>query len=456
MKTLLACALAAALISAPVHAQQAAGQPAASSQVQPIDRIAAVVDEDVILRSELDRALNNILSQYAGRGEQLPPRDVLERQLLERLVLVKLQVARAASTGVRVTDQEVDQAIASIAGENGMTVEQLSRQVTADGSSYSEFRGSIRDELTVQRLRQRFAQTRVVVSDAEIDAAMTADAASGSQYRLAHILVGVPEAATPEQLQTAQQKIEGIKGLLDRGEITFEAAAVRYSDSPNALEGGDLGWRSLDEIPNAFSALVREMTTGQVSDPLRGPSGFQLLQVVDVRDASEAAPQAVTQYQASHILIRIDENTTDVQAKARIDTLRARIAGGAELAQLARESSEDLNTQARGGDLGWFNADQFGPEFGREVAALQDDQVSPAFRTPAGWHIVQRTGSRQTDVSAENRRAQISETIGRRKLEDEWNRFLREIRGEAYVDLRTGTANNAAPADATPAPASGG
>ncbi len=450
MKTSLACVLAATLMASPVmvpfHAY------AQAPAVQPIEGIVAVVDEDVVLRSELDRAMANILSQYAGRENQLPPREVLERQVIERLVLVKLQVARANATGVRVSDQEVDQAVAGIAGQNGLSVEQLSQQLARDGSTFAEFRSSIRDELTIQRLRQRFAQSRVSVSEAEVDAALEAQQGTGQQYRLAHILVGVPEAATPEQLQTAQQKIEGVKGLLDRGEMDFAAAAVRYSDSPNALEGGDLGWRSLDEIPAAFAQLVRGLQPGQVSAPLRGPSGFQLLQVVEVRDASQSEPGMVTQYRARHILVRVGNGVEDAEAKAVADTLRARIAGGADFAEVARESSQDTTSQARGGDLGWFTRDQFGPEFGNAVAALADGDVSQPLRTEAGWHIIQREESRQAEVGDSNRRAQVSETIGRRKLEDEWNRFLREIRGEAFVDVRVGQAA----AEETQAPATGG
>ncbi|HEY5613758.1 MAG TPA: SurA N-terminal domain-containing protein, partial [Lysobacter sp.] len=241
MKTLLACLFAvAALAGGPLQAQ---------TTLQPIDRIAAVVDEDVILRSELDRAVANITAQYAGREAQLPPREVLAKQVLERLVLVKLQVARARDTGVRVTDQEVDQAIANIAGQNRVTPEQLREQVARDGTPYAAFRESIREELLTQRLRQRFAQGRISVSEAEIDAALAAQQNAGAQLHLAHILVAMPEGATPEQIATAQKKIEGVKALLDKGEMDFAAAAVRYSDSPNALEGGDLGWRSSDEIP---------------------------------------------------------------------------------------------------------------------------------------------------------------------------------------------------------------
>lgn len=437
MKTLIAClSLAFALLGAPAFAQQPS---------QPLESIAAVVDEDLILRSELDRAVSNILVQYANRQEQLPPRNILERQVLERLILMRLQTARAASTGIRVSDQEVDGAVSNIAQQNNLSPDQLRQQLAQDGMSFGDFRNSIRDEILVQRLRQRFAQSRISVSDAEVDVAL-ATQAGGMQYRLAHILVGLPEGATPEQTATGQQKIDGIKGLLDRNEMEFAAAAVRYSDSPNALEGGDLGWRSLDEIPAAFANQIRSMQPGQVIGPMRGPSGFQLLKLVETRDGNAQGGGTVTQYQARHILVRPGEGASgDAEAKARIDTLRARIAGGADFAAVAGESSDDASTKADGGDLGWFTQDEFGPEFGGQVAALQDGQVSAPFKTQAGWHVVQRTGTRQTNVTDDNRRAQVREAIGQRKLEDEWNRFLREIRGEAYVDIRTGnTAPDAA------------
>ncbi|MBN6149928.1 peptidylprolyl isomerase [Xanthomonas sp. AmX2] len=445
LPALLATLLAIAGVSAPAAAQQ----------TQPLDRIAAVVDEDVVLQSELDRAVRNVKGQYAGREAQLPPDNVLQRQVLERLVLVKLQVARANSTGIRVGDDELNRAIANIAQQNGTDVEGLGRKLAADGMSFNDFRSSVRDEITVQRLRQSFAQSRINVSESEVDAALAQQANTGAQYHLAHILVGLPEGASAEQIKTGQSKIEGVKNLIDKGEIDFAAAAVRYSDSPNALEGGDLGWRSLDEIPNAFAQLIRDLKPGQVAGPLRGPSGFQLLKLVEIRDAS-ANPEkkTVTEYHARHILIRINEAQPEAEAKAKIDTLRARIAGGADFQAVAKESSEDATSRSQGGDLGWFPADAFGPDFGRQVEGLSDNQVSQAFRTEAGWHIVQRVGTRQTDVTSDTQRAQVRETIGRRKLEEEYNRFLQEMRGEAFVDLRVGDraeASGAAQAPSAPA-----
>lgn len=438
-KPLLACLIAVALHTPVVLAQSA----------HPIDRIAAVVNEDVILRSELDRAIANVRGQYSGREAQLPPADVLERQVLERLVLVKLQVARAQESGIRASDQELEQAVGAIATQNKLSVDQLRQQVVAEGSTFDEFRNSIRDELLIQRLRSNFARSRVSVSEAEIDAAMAAQTTSGSRYRLAHILVGVPEGATPEQIATAQKKIEGVKALIEKGEMDFAAAAVRYSDSQNALEGGDLGWRSLDEIPSAFGTVVRSMKPGDMSAPLRGVSGFQLVKLMEVRDADASDAKMVTQYQARHILIRSEANAGDAQAKAKIDTLAARLKGGADFAQLAREESQDTATKSKGGDLGWFTGDQYGPTFAMQVAALGDNQVSAPFRTEAGWHLIQRLGTRQSNAADQSKRAQVGETIGRRKLEDEWSRYLRELRGEAYVDTRNGKPDATAPAPAT-------
>lgn len=411
-----------------------------AQQTQALDRIAAVVDEDVILQSELDRALANIKTQYAGRENQLPPDDVLSRQVLERLVLVKLQVTRAEGSGIRVSDQELNQAINSIAQQNGSNLETLRARLAQDGIDFDEFRRSVRDEIIVQRLRQSYAQSRVSVSEGEVDAAIKQQAVTGTQYHLAHILIATPDGADANQIATGKQKADGVKALLDKGELDFNAAAVRYSDSPNALEGGDLGWRSMDEIPQAFLQVMQDMKAGDVVGPLRGPSGFQLLKLVEVRDANAAAStgQTITEYHARHILVRVTDQQNDAAAKAKIDTLRARIAGGADFQAVARDSSEDTNSRGQGGDLGWFPVDAFGPDFGRQVEGVTDGSISQPFRTDAGWHVVQRVATRQTDVGVDNQRAQVRETIGRRKLEEEYNRFLSELRGEAYVSFRSG------------------
>jgi peptidyl-prolyl cis-trans isomerase SurA len=411
----------------------------ASAAQQPLERIAAVVDEDIILQSELDRAVVNIRAQYAGREQQLPPDNVLERQVLERLILIRLQTARATDSGMKISDEEVNAAVGNIARQNQMSPDQLRAQLARDGIVYNDFRSSLRDEIMIQRLRQRFAQGRISVSDAEVDAALALQAGGNVQYRLAHILVGLPEGATAEQIKLAQTKIDGIKALLDKGEMEFSAAAVRYSDSPNALDGGNLGWRTLDQIPNSFGNTIRTMQPGQTFGPLRGPSGFQLIRLEETRNAAAAGGNMVTQYQARHILIRTDAETNDAAAKARLDTMRARITGGADFSELATKSSDDPVSKARGGDLGWFAQDDYGSEFGTVVTALTDGQVSEPFKTQAGWHILQRVGSRQVDATDENRRNEIRDSIGQRKLEDEWNRFLREIRGEAFIDIRTGT-----------------
>jgi len=412
---------------------------ATAQQLQPLDRIVAVVDEDVILRSELDRALRNIYGQFAGREDQLPPREYLERQVLERLVLTQLQVARARASGMEVSEQELDAAIAGIAQQNNTSLEGLVGELARSGMTLADLRESVRDEILIQRMRQSFAQGRVSVSEGEVDAALANQQGGGAQYRLAHILVGVPEGASADQIATAQEKANRILAELRQGGIDFAAAAVRYSDSPNALEGGDLGWRNIDEIPPSFTQVIMQMQPGGVIGPIRGPSGFQLLQLTDIRQA-QAGAGTITQFRARHILVTGD----DAAAVAKLETLRARVAGGADFGELARENSEDEDTASRGGELGWFARDAYGVDFGQQLAALQDGEVSAPFKTQAGWHIVQREGERQTVAADENRRQQVRESIGQRKLEEQWERFLRELRGEAFVDIRLGTPDPAA------------
>ncbi|GHC08422.1 peptidylprolyl isomerase [Thermomonas carbonis] len=445
-RTLLAAALASLLLGGTVQAQSYAGS-------QPLDRIAAVVNEDVILRSELDRAIANIRGQYAGKENQLPPADVLERQVLERLVLMRLQIARATDSGINAGDEELERAVQGVAEQNSMSVDQLRQRIAQDGMSFAEFRNNLRDEIVTQKLRQSFAQSRINVSEGEVDAAMaTASATASQQFRLAHILVGAPDGATPEQLAVAQKKIEGVQALIDKGEMTFAAAAVRYSDSPNALEGGDLGWRGLNEIPPAFAQTIQQMQAGQVIGPIRGPSGFQLLQLVETRSVGAGSGEQVTQFSARQIVVKVDDKTDDATAKSRAETLAARITGGAEFAKLAAESSDDAPTKRRGGDMGWFGADTYGTDFGMQVASLSDGQTSAPFKTEAGWVIVQRIGSRQVAAADESQRAQVRETIGRRKLEEEWNRFLREMRGEAFVDVRNAEGKSTSPVQEGAAP----
>lgn len=421
--------LAALLLSlSPVAGAQSLGQ---------VDSIVAVVDEDVILRSELDRAVANVYSQYAGQQAQLPPRNVLERQVLERLVVMRLQLERARASGVRVGDAELEQSVQMVAAQNQMSPAQLRAQLAAQNIPFEEFRNQLRDEMIVQRLQQRISQSRVAVSESEIDMVL---AGQGDQdntlYRIANILVALPEAPSREQLELAQTKINGIKDLIDRGEMTFAAAAIRYSDFGNALEGGEIGWRSLDEIPNLFSGVVRGMSAGQTSQPIRGPSGLQLIHVSETRQADR---QTVQEFRARHLMVQINELVSEPQARQRVEDYRRRVEAGEDFATLARQYSDDASTKQQGGDMGWFQRDVWGSAVAQQIEMLSDGELSQPFRTEAAWHVLQRIDSRTTDVTEANRRAQARETIARRKSEEELERYIRQLRSEAFIELRLGT-----------------
>jgi peptidyl-prolyl cis-trans isomerase SurA len=409
---------------------------AAASQTSTVDRIVAVVDDDVILKSELDRAEQNIRQQYAGHITELPPEDVLQKQVLERLVLARLQLARAADSGVKVSDAELDQGVQRVAEQNKMTMAQMQQQIISDGMTYDEFRKSMRDEITIQKLQQSLVQTRVAVSDSEIDSELASEAAGGPQVHLAHILIALPDGATADQIKTAQGKIDGIKELIDQGKMEFAAAAIRYSDSQNALEGGDLGWRSLDEVPPAFTDVVKTLKPGQVSQPIRGVSGFQLLKLVEVRDAGHVAPQQQTEFHAQDLMVRVGNGVTAEQAKARIDALRAQLVAGADFATLAKKESEDNATADKGGDMGWFPTDAWGSAVASQIQQLKDGEISQPFQSDVGWHVLKRLGSRVTDISVQAARNTAREAITRRKAQDEYDNFLRQMRSEAYVDIR--------------------
>jgi peptidyl-prolyl cis-trans isomerase SurA len=398
-----------------------------------VDGIAAVVDEDVILMSEVQRAVDNIKAQYAKQPEQLPPDDVLRKQVLERLILLRLQVERANSSGVRVSDTELNQAIQTIANQNKITPEQLREQIARDGLSYDEFRANLKDEIVVQRLRQGYVQSRVQVSETEVDQLLSVRQIGGPEVRLANILVALPDGATPEQLAKAQEKISRIKALIDKGELDFKSAAIRYSDSQNALEGGDIGWRGYDAIPPNFVNLIREMKPGQVSSPVRGPSGYQLIQVIETREQEK---QMATQYKAQGIMIAVKPGENAEAVRQKVEDLRSKIVAGEDFGKIAKAHSVEEMNASQGGDMGWFEINQWGQSIASQLQALKDGELSPVFQSDAGWHIVRRIGSRNQDMTDENRRNQARQLIAKRKSEEEYERFMRQLRNDAFVESR--------------------
>lgn len=409
-------------------AQAQALQPA-----QPLDRIVAVADDSVILQSELDAAVANVLNQYRANPQQLPPRDVLERQVLESLIMLRLQVARAKDTGIRVNDAEIDQAMQRVAESNKMTVDQLRASLASQNMSYADFRDHLRDQLLVQRLQQRVVQGQSNVSDSEIDILLASNSLKSGQVHLQHILIGLPNGADASQIAAARAKADEVKAKIDGG-MDFTTAAIQYSSAQDALQGGDLGWRGYDEVPEAFANLVEGMKPGEVSQPLRGPSGFHIVKLVDKRTDGK---QVVTEYHARHILIKVNELTSSDQAKKTIEDIRNRIVNGHEdFATLAKKDSQDPSTASAGGDMGWFPIDQYGSSVATALTSLKDGEVSQPFLSDLGWHILQLEGTRQKDRSKEMKREQAREVIRNRKAEQAYEDFLRQVRSEAYVEIR--------------------
>ncbi|ODS62902.1 MULTISPECIES: peptidylprolyl isomerase [unclassified Arenimonas] len=407
--------------------------PAAAQATTSVDSIVAVVDEDVILRSELDRAVSNVEAQYASNPGQLPPRPVLERQVLDRLVLSRLQLGRARDSGVRVSDGELAQAIESVASRNRMTGDQLRQRLAADGMSYEEFRTSLREEMLIERLRQRFVQGRVQVSESEIDQLLAVREIGGPEVRLANIVVGLPDGATPDQVATAANKARDIKSVIEKGELDFSAAAIRFSDAPNALEGGEIGWRALDAIPPALVGLIQQLQPGQITEPVRTPGGYQLIQLIETR---AQGVQTITEYNSLGILVRVTPTVNVEAARQKIEQMRARIVAGEDFGVVAREGSDDNLSRNDGGNMGWFQINEWGTAVGNQLMQLQDGELSQPFQSEVGWHLVRRLGTRVQDVTELNRRNQAREIIAQRKAEEEYERYLRQLRTEAYFESR--------------------
>lgn len=401
---------------------------------QPVDGIVAVVDDDVILVSELDRRLRTVLSRLRERGTMPPPPDVLRRQVLERLVLQRLQLARAENTGIRVDDQVLNEAVRSIANRNGLGLAEFRDILESEGFDFAEFREDIRVELIISRLRERLVERRVRVSNREVDdyLATARDEGEEVEYRLGHILVSVPEAASPEEIATSQAKADRVLEAL-RGGADFRRLAVAESDGQQALDGGDLGWRKRNQIPTLFSEAVLSLQDGEVSEVIRSPSGFHIIKVLGLRRGNAIV---VKQTHVRHILVNPDELTSDREARIRVEQLRSRVINGESFDDLARSHSDDAGSAIKGGDLGWVSPAAMVPVFEQAMNRLSPGELSPPFRSQFGWHVVEVLGRRDYDSTLEVRRTKAREAIRARKMDEEVQSWLRRMLDEAYVDYR--------------------
>jgi len=429
MKQTLASLLLALAIMLPAHAQLVT--PAAPAS-QPLDRIVAVVNDDVILQSQLNDAVASVQQQYAGHTGQLPPMNVLQQQVLNRLVLMHLQVQKAQDQGIRVSQADIDQAIQGVAQQNNLTPEQLRAEVERSGASFAAFREQIGDQITVQRLHQSVVQDSVSVTDSEIDNLLSSPTYKAGEVHLAHIQISIPSGGDAAAIQASQAKAEAALAAI-KGGMDFNAAAIRYSDASDALDGGDLGWRRMDEIPPAFADTIATMKPGEVSPALRGPTGFHILKLMGQRENSR---KMVTELHARQILIRPSELVTPAQAEQKAQDLYQRIVDKHEdFAKLAKEYSKDDTSANLGGDMGWFPKDAWGKTIEAQLGQLKDNEVSKPFQSDAGWHILQRLGERQSDQTVQIARDQARQAIGTRKSEQAYDDYLRDLRSNAYVDI---------------------
>ncbi len=431
MKQLLAFLLLALAIASPLHAQLLPGTAAAPAN-QPIDRIVAVVNDDVILQSELNEAVRSVQQQYASQPGQLPPADVLQKQVLDRLILNRLQIQKAQDQGIHVSDADIDQAVNGVAEQNKMTADQLRTAVEHDGGSFAAFRQQLADQITVQRLHQSVIQDSVSVTDSEVTNLLESPTYKAGEVHLAHIQISTPSGADAAAIQAAQAKAEKAEAAI-KGGMDFNAAAIRFSDASDALEGGDLGWRRMDAIPPAFVDTITAMKEGDVSPALRGPTGFNIIKLIGQRAPSR---QVVTEYHARQILIKPTEIISAADAEQKAKDIYNRIVNKHEdFAALAKKDSADPTTANAGGDMGWFKQQDWGSTIAQQLDALKDNQVSQPFQTEAGWHIIQRLGTRQSDLTDQIARDQARQAIGNRKSEQTYDDYLRDMRSGAYINI---------------------
>jgi len=425
------------LIAASIATLAATAPSAIAQRSVEIDRVVAVVNNEVITAVELRERVRGTAAQLTRQGIQLPPQDVLERQLLERLILERAQLQLAEESNVRVDQDTLERAVQRIAQNNNLTEMQLREALAQDGITWDRFRSEIRTEIVLTRLREREVDAQIVVTDAEIDnfIANNPDAFSGEELLLAHVLIRLPEAPSQDEVARAATRADEVLARHLAGE-DFAQLAAEFSDAPDAVDGGAIGWRGRDRLPALFADAVRTLRPGETSPVLRSAAGFHIVKFVAARGGELGGADELEQTRARHILIRTTEVLSDSEAESRMLRLRERIVRGEEpFEDLAKVHSDDLSS-ARGGDLGWIYPGDTVPEFERAMDELEPGEVSQPVRSPFGWHLIQVVERRIQDVSDERMRSAARNALRERKADEAYENWLRELRDSTYVEYR--------------------
>ncbi len=418
-------------LTAPAAAQESPGNGRATL----LDRVVAVVNNEVVTQLDLDEQVKVAVQQLRRQGTPLPAEQVLERQLLERLITARVLAQSARETGVRVDDGQLQRALERIAQENKMSPEGFRKALESDGVNFNRFREELRNEIMIARLKEREVDSKILITEAEIDNYLNnqqTQAGKDDEFSLGHILILVPEQASPEQIQArrgvADKALQDLKGGAD-----FRQVSSGVSDAENALEGGPLGWRAASRLPQLFVDAVKPLKVGEISNVVRSANGFHILKLLDKR--GNETPVIVQQTRARHILVRLNEVVSEADARQRLLALKERIDNGAEFAELARLQSEDASA-SRGGDLGWLSPGDTVPEFERAMGELEPGQLSEPVQSPFGWHLIQVLERRNEDMSKERQRLLARDAIRARKSDEAYQEWVRQQRDRAYVELR--------------------
>jgi peptidyl-prolyl cis-trans isomerase SurA len=412
----------------------AAPAPRAGTPVS-LDRVLVVVNDEAITQFDLNEQRRVVLSQLKASNITPPSADVLDKQVLERLIVERGLLQYAKDNGIRVDDTTVERTILRVAEENKLKPDDFRKLLEREGIGYPAYREDIRRQVVVQRVREREVDSKVAVSDAEVDNYLaTVAAQSGDEeYQLSHVYVTVPEQATPDVVAARRGRADAALAQIKSGKSFAEVAAA-YSDAPDASTGGNLGWRTPARLPSVFAEVVRTMKPGDVSTVLRSAGGFHIVKLAEVRSRNQ--PTVVDQTHARHILIKVNETTSEAEGKTKIDRLKDRIAGGAKFEDVARVNSEDTSS-ARGGDLGWISPGDTVPDFERAMSALAVNEVSEPVRSPFGWHLIQVLERRKQDITQERRREQARTALRQRKSDEQFDDFIRQLRDRTYVEYKT-------------------